>query len=41
MIGTKRLDESTLALRDEDGFPVHAAEGEVGRFRGGELYLPL
>ena len=41
MIGTKRLDESTLALRDEDGFPVRAAEGEVGRFRGGELYLPL
>src|SRR6202051_3194556 len=22
MIGTKRLDESTLALSDEDGFPV-------------------
>jgi hypothetical protein len=41
MIGTKRLDESTLALRDEDGLPVGAAEGEVGGFGGGELYLPL
>src|SRR5664280_219981 len=41
MIGAKRFDKSALALRDEDGFSVSAAEGEVGRFRGGELYLPL
>jgi hypothetical protein len=41
MIGAKRFDESALALRDEDGLSVSAAEGEVGRFRGGELYLPL
>jgi hypothetical protein len=41
MVGPKRFDESTLALRDKDGFSVRATEGEVGRFRGGELYLPL
>ena len=41
MIAAKRFDESALALRDEDGLSVSAAEGEVGRFRGGELYLPL
>src|ERR1700691_5108929 len=41
MIGTKRFDESALALRDKDGLPVGAAEGEVWRVRRGELDFPL